>query len=214
MARVLNLFQHNIKHWYIPLIIGLLFIAMAIYTFFQPIETYYTLSFIFSLSFLFSGITGTYFAIANREELEGWGWYLVSGVLSLILGIYLLSNPLTTAAILPFAIGFYVLMQSTQGLIIAFDLKRYGVLEWGTLAIISILGFVFGALLMFNPRFGGMTLVMLTGIGFFFMGVLSIMLSLSLKKLKKRFEKMSPEVKDRFNRFKQEYNDEIDKLKD
>ncbi len=57
MSNFFKTITNAIKHWYIPLIVGILFVATGFYTLFSPLEAYLTLSILFSLSFLFSGLS-------------------------------------------------------------------------------------------------------------------------------------------------------------
>ena len=93
--------RRSVKHWYIPLILGILFILCGIGVIISPQDSYLTLSILFSLSFLISGITESFFALQNTKTLNGWGWYLVSGLISLIMGIFLLMYPALSMFILP-----------------------------------------------------------------------------------------------------------------
>lgn len=61
---------NSIKHWYIPLIIGVVLAGSGIYVFATPLASYLALSLIFSFSFLVSGILQMTFAIANSKELN------------------------------------------------------------------------------------------------------------------------------------------------
>src|SRR5690606_41674971 len=98
---------------------------------------------LFSLSFLFSGIAETLFSVQNRKIIEGWGWYLTGGIFNSVIGLMLLSRPEISAFTLPLVVGFTLMFRSIQGLGFSFELKNYGSLKWGNLAIASILGLVF-----------------------------------------------------------------------
>ena len=45
---------YSIKHWYLPLLIGLVLLLLGIYVFITPLASYLALSLIFSISFLVS----------------------------------------------------------------------------------------------------------------------------------------------------------------
>jgi uncharacterized membrane protein HdeD (DUF308 family) len=96
----------------------------------------------------------------------------------------LIAKPEVAATALPFFVGFSLLFRSFQGLGFAFELKNYGVLHWGNLAIASILGIVFSMLLIAQPIFTGISLVVLTALSFIFAGIAAIVLSFQLKKIK------------------------------
>lgn len=173
-----------IKHWYLPLIIGALFLIIGLYTLFSPAEAYLTLAILFSLSFLFSGISDIFFSIANRNELDNWGWTLATGILTTIVGIILYIHPGISMVTLPFIIGFLFLFRSVAGIGVALDMKNYGVDSWGYLLTLGVLGTILSFLMIWNPMFAGMTLVAITGMILLTIGVFHILLALKLKKLK------------------------------
>lgn len=183
MATLKATITDSIKHWYLPLIVGIIFIVFGVYIFTVPAEAYVTLSILFSLSFFFSGISEVFFAVANKDTIDGWGWYLVSGILTFLFGAYLIIYPGITMATLPFVVGFALLFRSSQGLGFALDLKKGG-LSWGGLAFISVLGILFSFLLLANPVIASASIVMMTALSFITLGGYGIMLALALKKAK------------------------------
>ncbi len=209
MATFLKTVRNTVKYWYVPAIIGVLLIILGGYLFSIPEATYFSLVVLFSLSFLFSGILEIVFSIQNKDELEGWGWYLTSGIFSLLIGVALVAKPEVAATTLPFFIGFSLLFRSFQGLGFAFELKNYGVIKWGNLAILSILGIVFSFLLIANPIFTGISLVVMTALSFIFVGISAIVLAFQLKKLKTLPGKLRKELKDKIEDLKEEYYNEI-----
>lgn len=213
MATFLKTVRNTVKHWYLPAIIGVLFVLLGVYLLSVPEVTYFSLAIFFSLSFLFSGVLEILFSIQNRRELEGWGWYLASGIFSFLIGVVLISRPEIAATTLPFFVGFSLLFRSFQGLGFAFDLKNYGMMQWGNLAILSILGIIFSFLLISNPIFTGISLVVLTAMSFIFTGVYAIVLSFQLKKLKSFPGKLKNELKDKIERLKEEYYKNINENK-
>jgi uncharacterized membrane protein len=92
---------------------------------------------------------------------------------------------------------------------VAFELKNYGVLKWGNLAILSVLGILFSFLLIANPIFTGISLVMMTSFSFIFVGIYALVLSFQLKKLKTFPKKLKKELKDKIEDLKEEYYAEI-----
>ncbi|WP_424351313.1 HdeD family acid-resistance protein, partial [Lutimonas sp.] len=125
------------KYWYLPLISGLIFIGVGIYGFAQPADSYVALAFVFSLSFLIVGIMDIFFAISNRKELEGWGWDLALGILTLLIGIVLLRHPEISILTLPLFVGFTMLFRSAMAIGNSLELKKYYINEWGTLMAIG-----------------------------------------------------------------------------
>ncbi len=201
--------RNSIKYWYIPLIVGLLFIGVGIYTFMSPMESYSALSTIFSISFLFIGLSEIFFSIANRDEIDNWGWTLIFGIFTFVLGVLLVMNPAISMTTLPIYVGFLVLFRSIGGISFAIELKNNGILDWGNLMVIGVLGVLFSFVLIWNPLFGGMTIVFWTGLAIISAGIFSIYLSLKLKKIKSIPSKISSALKKEYEAIKQEIQAEL-----
>lgn len=214
MATFFKTIKNTVKYWYIPGIIGLILILFGLYLFSVPLATFLTLSMLFSLSFLLSGILEIFFSIQNKDELEGWGWYLTGAIFNLLIGLVLVLNPAIAAVTLPLFIGFSLLFRSFQGLGFSFELRNYGLKNWGYLTLASALGVVFSIILIANPIFTGISVGVLTALSFVFSGIVAIVLAFQLKRLKKLPQKISKELKEKMEDLKEEYYDYINDQKD
>ena len=207
MATLFQTITRSVKHWYIPLIIGIILMAAGIYVFMVPLETYLTLTVLFSISFIVIGLLDIFFSIRNHKILQGWGWYLVGGLLSLAGGIILSIYPGISIVILPFVVGFTLLFFSFHLLGFSFEMKSLGILNWGNAAILSVLGVIFSFMLIVSPLISGISLVTITGVAFIITGVSSIILSFDLRKVKKIPEKLSSELKNKITAIKKEIDE-------
>ncbi len=151
------------------------------------------------------------FSISNRKQIDNWGWTLTFGIATTLFGILLLVNPQISMTTLPFYVGVVVLFRSVMGIAYALDLKKYGVLEWGNLMIFAVLGLLFSFILIWNPVFAGMTIVVWIGLAIIAGGIFNIYLSLKLKKLNKKSSEISQELKEKYEKVKQEIHDELNK---
>lgn len=209
MSNFLKTVTNTVKHWYIPLIVGLIFIGIGMYTIMSPLESYLTLSIIFSLSFLFSGLFEIIFSISNRNEIDNWGWTLAFGILTFLLGVLLVMNPAISITTLPLYVGFIVLFRSIMGISYALDLKNYGVLDWGNLMAIGVLGLLFSLILIWNPLFAGLSIVFWIGLALISGGLFSVYLSFKLKKIKDMPSQISKDLKEKYNAIKREIQNEL-----
>ena len=183
--------KQSVKHWYIHLIIGLIFIATGIWAFASPIQSYVALTIVFSISFLVSGIMEIFFAISNKGVLENWGWTLALGIFTTLIGVMLIANPAISAVTLPLYVGFMLMLHSFWAIGSAFDLKDYGVKGWGISLFIGILGVLFAALLIVRPAIGGLTLVIWTGMALIASGTFNLFLSNKMRKIHKNWDNIS-----------------------
>jgi uncharacterized membrane protein HdeD (DUF308 family) len=197
--------RSTIKNWYIPLIIGILLVILGMYVMTTPIESYLALSFLFSWSFLLSGILHIIFAVNNKDEMDNWGWQLAGGILYTIFGLFLIVNIEVSIATLPLVVGFYVLFYSISSLGAAFDLRNYGAENWGWVAAFSILGLIFGFVLLWNPVFAGLSLVIWTAISIITAGFAAIITSFQLKRLKDLAKKVPTDLRDKMEKLRTEY---------
>lgn len=183
-----NTFNSTIRgprNWWISLLLGILYLFAGLWVFRTPLESYITLSIVFSAFILVSGIFEIAFSLAGRKIMVGWGWYLVGGILDLIIGALLLAHPQMTMVILPFFVGFWLLFRSVMAIGFAFQLKSFDVKSWGWLLFIGILTLLFSILLLANPIIAGLSIVYMTGSAFVFMGIFRIVFAFDLKKVNK-----------------------------
>ncbi len=203
--------RNNVKYWYLHLLSGIILIAIGIWTFANPQESYVALAFLFSMSFLASGLFESIFAITNRNVVDNWGWQLVSGLLTFAVGFLMLINPQISMVTLPFYIGFVVLFRSMSGVGVALDLRNYGVESWGGVMWIAVLGIILAVILLWNPGFAGLSAVVLTAMVLIIAGIVSIIVSLKLKKLHDFPGKVKDELKKRFKDAEKEVLEALDK---
>ena len=197
----LKTIKNSVKNWYVPVIVGFLFIVLGFYVFSTPTTAFLSLVLLFTFSFLITGILEVFFAISNKDELEGWGWHLASGVFSSIVGIVLLMSPSLAAATLALFLGFTVLFRSFQGFGHAFEIRHYGVKNWWALLLTSGIGIILAFLLIANPVFASLSLVYLTAFSLIFSGISAIIFGFQLRRLKN----MPDSWKQKINSIQEEY---------
>ena len=181
--------KDTIKHWYLLLILGIIFIFIGIWALLTPAATYLSLALLFSAAFFVTGILEIISSITYREQLNGWGWSLAAGILNSILGLILILKPEISVIALQLFVGFVVLYRSMMGIAWSIELKKLKMSDWGWLLFISILGVIFSFILLWNPLFAGLTVTVFTGITLIIIGTFHIYLSFVLKKLKAAIQK-------------------------
>lgn len=199
--------KNSIKYWWISLIIGILFIGLGIYCFAFPGTSYIILSTFFAVSFLFSGISEIIFSISNKDEIDNWGWTLAYGILTTVVGFMLVLNPILSLEVFAFYVGFLVLFRSISGISYAFDLKNYGVKDWGVTLFLAITGLILSFILLSSPQLAGLTAVAWLGLAIISSGFFAIFISFQLKKLKDFPRNASQDLKNRYDEIRKEIED-------
>ena len=190
--KIYKTIESAIKHWYLPLIVGVLLIVLGIWTLTTPLESYLMLSIVFAVGFFLSGVFEMIFALTNKHK--SWGWSLALGILSIIIGLLLIMNPAISMVTLPFYVGFMLLFHSILGISSAYEMRRYGIMDWGWLMLVAVLGMIFSFIMLWNPIFAGLNIVVWTGIAFLVTGIYMIYFSTRLNKLNKLLKKMKKEL--------------------
>ncbi|MDL2228501.1 DUF308 domain-containing protein [Odoribacter sp. OttesenSCG-928-L07] len=188
--------KNSIKNWYLALIAGILFIILGIWVLVTPAASYVTLSVLFSVSFFVIGLIDIIFSISNKDEMDGWGWSLASGILGVILGLILMVYPEISMTTLPFFVGFLIIFRSIYLIGFSIELRQYNIKNWGYLLTLSIIILILGILLVLNPMASALALVVFTGVGFIIIGIHAIYVSIKLKQLKNKVEKVKKNITD------------------
>ena len=177
---------YAVKNWWMSLLLGLLYIAVALCLLFAPVSSYVALSVIFSISILVSGILEIFFAVGNKKIINSWGWYLAGGIIDLLIGIYLVFYPLVSMELIPFIVAFWLMFRGFSATGYSMDLKRYGTRNWGWYMVFGILAILCSIGVIWQPALGAFTLVYMIAYALLIIGIFRVMLSFELKSLHKR----------------------------
>jgi hypothetical protein len=184
MSTVVNTIRNEIKNWWWFLIMGLMSLAAGIAILAKPAEGYISLSILFSLIMAGTGFSQIVFAISSRKTLKNWGWTLVSGILDLALGTFLIIYPVITMATLPFIVGFYLMFRAIYLIGASIDLNSIGIKGWGWVLAGGIVLLALGFLTMYYPAAGALGIIACSGYAFIVSGIFNIVLAFQLKSLK------------------------------
>ncbi|PWT98425.1 MAG: hypothetical protein C5B52_12225 [Bacteroidetes bacterium] len=184
MSNLIEGIQYNVKNWWWFLVSGLLFIATGIAIYARPASGYVSLSILFSVLMITNGFSQIFFSTGNSKVLKGWGWILVSGLIDLALGTYLLLYPVVTMVTLPYFVGFWLVFRSFYLMGTAFDLQSLGVSGWGWFLYGGILMLVLGGVIVYYPAAGVVSIIAFSGSAFIVGGFLNIYLAFTLKGVK------------------------------
>lgn len=169
--------------WWLFLLTGLLLMAIGIWSFVSPMQAYLSLSILFAMGILLTGIMETVFALSARKSIAGWTWTLCSGILDIVIGAYLAIYPGITVEILPFILGFWLLFRGVSTVGFALDMKSYHESNRGLLLVFGLVIIFLGCTVLVVPAFGVVDIMLWTGLSFVAAGIFRIMLAYRLKVL-------------------------------
>lgn len=190
MKTFIDQIDYAVKNWWMSLLVGILYIIIAIYLMFAPLASYIVLSILFSISMFVSGLLEIAFAFSNKKIISSWGWYLTGGIVDLILGILLMANPGLSMSVLPFILAFWLMFRGFSATGYSLDLKRYGTQNWGWYMAFGILAILCSIGIIWQPGAGAFTLVYLIAYALLIIGIFRVMLGIELKSLHKKNKEM------------------------
>ncbi len=100
-----------------------------------------------------------------------------------------------------------MLFRSISGISYAFDLKNYGVRDWGVSLFLAIVGLVISLILLSKPQLAGLTAVAWLGLAVISTGLFAIFISLQLKKIKDIPNNISDDLRSRYEEIRKEIED-------
>ncbi len=150
------------------LLAGILMILLGVFIWFNPLGTMMALAAYIGIGFF---VVGAFYIMSSTAIKSG--WYLLVGIINLLVGIILLLNLGVTAASLPVILALWCLFTGVVELIGAWDMKKYG-LPWGFSAIMGGIGVVVGFLILAYPMIGAVTVSVVLGLYAILFGILQL----------------------------------------
>lgn len=188
LNRMADKASRTVRHWWLYLITGILSIIAGIVVFCNPIESYLTLSIMFGILMLISGIVELVVSTTSRNYFTTRSYSIVGGILDLLLGLFLCCYPSITLVVLPVILGVWMMFHSFMIIGLGSDMDSFRVrgsgwvITGGVVLLLLSLGITF-----FPLTLGTASVVILTGCAFIFFGALLIALSIRLRRIHEHF---------------------------
>ena len=170
-------FKSSICASIILMILGLLLI-------FQSEVTITTISYIIGAALIALGVLALIRFIKSAKNITEMNFNLdiIYGLVTVILGIVIITNPKAIASILPIVLGIAIVINSASKLQYAFILKNDNNDMWKTTMTIAIVSAICGVVLLFNPFAGAVLIMKIVGIFIVVYSVLDIVSTVIIKK--------------------------------
>jgi uncharacterized membrane protein HdeD (DUF308 family) len=125
-------------------------------------------------------IAGIFRIVGIFLDSSSWGWKLAAGILCLVAGLAILSDPLWSTTLastwLVIFVGFLAMLQGVAGLVVAFQGGGWG------MGALSVLGILFGLLLVIDPLIGVATLTFILAIIMLIGGVWAVVQAFRMRR--------------------------------
>lgn len=172
---------NQIRHWWIPVLIGAVLVVSSFYIASQPVEAFISLTLLFGWLISFNGISNIIFAIRNRIFFEAWHWNLMFGIFEIILGIILILRPHLSAESLILFAGFWLMFSAISRISFSWALKNMDIRYWWLSLVSGIIMLVFSIFVLINPYFAIISIVYLISIPIAILGFLAILFGFQIR---------------------------------
>lgn len=105
---------------------GALGVLLGILIFRRPVIFEVFIAYLIGFWAIFSGISKIAMAIQLRKEMEGEGWLVLSGIMSILFGIIIFAQPMTGIATLMWIAGTFAVLVGILMIFLSLKLRRSG----------------------------------------------------------------------------------------
>ena len=156
------------------IIAGVLLIVAGVVCMSWEVAALASLALFLGVSMLVSGVVDILIFFAGRSAMFGSGWFLVDGILTVILAVFILFNQAFTMLTLPFVFGMWLIFSGITRFVQSFDLKAFGARGWGWFTAIGLIMALAGVISFLNPVAGMEAISVVLGVSLILEGVSAI----------------------------------------
>jgi uncharacterized membrane protein HdeD (DUF308 family) len=168
------------SHWIVFLIQGLIMIVLGLLAIGEPMVATLAVALFAGWLFLISGIVGL-IGTVRAGGMPGFWWSLLSCLLAVVVGLYLILRPLTGILSLTLVVAVYFGAQGIVQIITAIEHRRV-LPSWGWLIFGGIVNILLAALILSGwPGTAEWTLGLLFGINLLMWGTALVMTALACR---------------------------------
>ena len=167
-------------------IAGILLIALGIVCLKNPVATLLSLAWVIGIATVVSGISKLVFAIKSRGVLPNTGIRILSAILIIILGFFILGHKFFVSSALPIIFAIWVIIEGITIAVQSFDYKKVGFSGWWVLLIMGVAAAVLGFIGLRNPLSTAKMLSVLISIGIIVLGVSYLLSLIGIKKFERK----------------------------
>jgi uncharacterized membrane protein HdeD (DUF308 family) len=175
--------------WKLIMVRGFALLLAGLILLLFPQGTLTVLVIIMGVYWLVDGIVTTFKSIKGRKVHAAWGWGIFTGVLGIIAGLVVLSQPvfsaILTTSLLVWFLGIVAIIYGISGLVTGIRLRKQTKGEWTTIlgGLISIL---FGIILITSPFVSVLVIIKSIGVIALIGGIIILVTAFGIKKKTKQ----------------------------
>lgn len=153
------------------LAISSLLIITGIVCILNPNITLASIAIFLGGTLLLSGVNNLFMYGEVYKQMEGSGWLLAEGILTIVLAFLCLFHQWVTVFTLPLIFSVWILFAGVSRLVNALDWKHVGLSSWWMIFLLGMVLLGFGVASMLKPVIAAITLSVLVGMILIFEGL-------------------------------------------
>lgn len=172
------------RYWWLPLLTGLLCIALGVWTLCTPSSALPTIAAAFAYCLIVLGIFDGIWGLSTSRFNSSWGWELCLAVLDVVAGVWMLSmNPGEMTLVFLYVVAIWIILAALNGIdqMMAMANKSALVTVLGIILLITTIFLTFWLLL--NPISLGVMAWIWLGAALICYGVFRVIISCRIRNL-------------------------------
>lgn len=186
MKPVMNLQTGMKRLIWLPIVTGLIAIALGIWCLCDPTVSLKIFAYVFAGALCASGLINVILGISNKSIGWNWGWALAIGIIEIFCGVWMYCLPsMMMTSVFMFIIGIWILVAAINALCESFMMASHS--PAGTVFSILLLlaTIVFAIMFMSNPLTGGIAVWLYIGLSLIFFGCYRLIFASTLRRIGK-----------------------------
>jgi len=168
------------SHWVLFLIQGLIMVVLGLLALFEPMIATLAVEIFAGWLFLISGVVGLV-GVFTARRVPGFWWGVISALLALVLGVYLIWRPLAGILSLTLAVAAFFSAQGIVQIITAIE-HRNLLASWVWMVVGGIVNLILAFIILSGwPGTAAWTLGLLFGINLFMWGLSLVMTAIACR---------------------------------
>ena len=169
--------------------VAIIFALLGICLIFVPAATFNVISkVLFGVALILSGAYHILSYAMPGKGNSASALDLYPGVISLVLGIFLFTNPQLVRVLLPWVLGAFLVADCIWLIKDVFKMRKYQIAMWEILVVVAILFTILGVILAFNPFSQVRSMLTFAGWLFLLKAITDVVLHLQVRKKVERYE--------------------------
>lgn len=172
------------KYWWLPLLTGLLCIALGIWTICAPNSALPVMAGAFAYCLILLGVFDGIWGLSTTRFNPSWGWDLCLAVIDIVAGVWMLSlDPSQMTLAFLYVVGIWIIFAAFSGVaqLMAVSVRSIWATFFGMLMLFATIFFTFW--LLINPIGLGVIAWMWIGIALICYGVFRVTIAFRLKNI-------------------------------